>query len=131
VNGTVEYVLDSTALIAIVEQEPGYQRVEDLLGNSAISAINLAETMNKLVDRGSPAETVRGVLVKLELTVEAWSEDMAYRSSEFTRFSKSHGLSLGDRACLTLAKQLRATAVTSDRTWRRLPSLGVRIMIFR
>jgi ribonuclease VapC len=131
VNGTVEYVLDSTALIAVVEQEPGYQRVEELLDNSTISTVNLAETMNKLVDRGSPAETVREALVNLELAVEDWSEDMAYRSAEFTRFNKSHGLSLGDRACLTLAKQLRATAVTSDRTWRRLPSLGVRIMIFR
>jgi PIN domain nuclease of toxin-antitoxin system len=56
---------------------------------------------------------------------------LAYRSAEFTRFNKSHGLSLGDRACLTLAKHLRATAVTSDRTWRRIPSLGVPIMIFR
>jgi PIN domain nuclease of toxin-antitoxin system len=67
----------------------------------------------------------------MELTVVDWSEDMAYRSVEFTRFNKSHGLSLGDRACLTLAKQLKAIAVTSDRTWRRVPSLGVHIMIFR
>jgi PIN domain nuclease of toxin-antitoxin system len=67
----------------------------------------------------------------LELRVEDWSEDLAYRSAEFTRFNKSHGLSLGDRACLTLAKQLHATAVTSDQTWRRLPALGVRIMAFR
>jgi PIN domain nuclease of toxin-antitoxin system len=74
---------------------------------------------------------VRESLAKLELNVESWSEEMAYRSAEFTRFNKSHGLSLGDRACLTLAKQLHATAVTSDRTWRRIPALGVPIMIFR
>jgi ribonuclease VapC len=80
---------------------------------------------------GPMPEAVRVSLAKLELQVEDWSEDMAYRSVEFSRFNKSHGLSLGDRACLTLAKQLRATAVTSDRTWRRLPSLGVSIMIFR
>lgn len=130
-NGRAEYVLDSTALIAVVEQEPGYERVVGLLHNATISAVNLAETINKLVGRGSPAGTVREVLMRLELAVEDWSQDMAYNSAEFTPFNKSHGLSLGDRACLTLAKRLHATAVTADRTWRRAPRLGVRIMIFR
>jgi ribonuclease VapC len=126
----IEYVLDSSAVLALLHLEPGYQRVAELLEQSAISSVNLAEIFNKLVQRAS-TEEVREFLRPLELQVEDWSEDMAYRSAEFSAFSKSHGLSLGDRACLTLAKQLRATAVTSDRAWRRLPSLGVRIMIFR
>ena len=130
-SSKTEYVMDSTALIAVVYQEPGYERVVEILDKSAISAVNLAEIMNKLVLRGAPAETVRDTLLKLELTVEDWTEDLAYRSAEFTPFTKSHGLSLGDRACLTLAKHLRATAVTSDRTWSRKPALGVPIMIFR
>jgi ribonuclease VapC len=126
----IEYVLDSAAVIALLYLEPGYQRVAEVLDKSAISSVNLAEIFNKLVQKAS-AQEVRELLRPLELQVEDWSEDMAYRSAEFSSFSKSHGLSLGDRACLTLAKQLRATAVTSDRAWRRLPSLGVRIMIFR
>jgi ribonuclease VapC len=126
----IEYVLDSAAVIALLYLEPGYQRVAEVLDKSAISSVNLAEIYNKLVQKAS-AEEVRGLLRPMELQVEDWSEDMAYRSAEFSAFSKSHGLSLGDWACLTLAKQLRATAVTSDRAWRRLPALGVRIMIFR
>jgi PIN domain nuclease of toxin-antitoxin system len=127
----IEYILDSTALIALVGLESGSQRIAELLQNSAVSAVNLAETANKLLEKGFSPTEVRASLAKLELQVEDWSEDMAYRSAEFTQFNKSHGLSLGDRACLTLAKQLHATAVTSDRTWRRAPSLGVPIMIFR
>jgi ribonuclease VapC len=126
-----EYILDSTALIALVGLESGSERVLELLSQSAVSAVNLAETANKLLAKGFSPEEVRVSLGKLELRVEDWTEAMAYRSAEFTQFNKSHGLSLGDRACLTLAKQLRATAVTSDRAWRRLPALGVRIMIFR
>ena len=129
-NGKIEYVLDSAAVMALLSLEPGYQRVAELVDKSVISSVNLAEIFNKLVQKAS-VEEVRELLRPLKLQVEDWSEDMAYRSAEFTRFNKSHGLSLGDRACLTLAKQLRATAVTSDRAWRRLPSLGVRIMIFR
>jgi ribonuclease VapC len=130
VNGKIEYVLDSAAVMALLSLEPGYQRVAELLNKSVISSVNVAEIFNKLVQKAS-AEEVREFLRPLKLQVEDWTEAMAYRSAEFTQFNKSHGLSLGDRACLTLAKQLRATAVTSDRTWRRLPSLGVRIMIFR
>ena len=126
----IEYVLDSAAVMALLSLEPGYQRVAELVDKSVISSVNLAEIFNKLVQKAS-VEEVRELLRPLKLQVEDWSEDMAYRSAEFTRFNKSHGLSLGDRACLTLAKQLHATAVTSDRAWRRLPSLGVRIMIFR
>jgi ribonuclease VapC len=131
VNSRTEYVLDSTALIAVVQLEPGHQRVAELLERSTISAVNLAETVHKLVQWGSSTDGIRGSLAHLELAVEDWTEDLAYRSIEFTKFTKSHGLSLGDRACLTLAKHLRATAVTSDRAWRRLPSLGVSVMLFR
>jgi ribonuclease VapC len=127
----IEYILDSTALIALVGSESGSQRIADLLENSAVSAVNLAETANKLLEKGFSQAEVRESLAKLKLKVEDWSEAMVYRSAEFTQFNKSHGLSLGDRACLSLAKHLHATAVTSDRTWSRKPSLGVPIIIFR
>jgi ribonuclease VapC len=130
VSGKIEYVLDSAAVIALLRLEPGYQRVAELLDKSVISSVNLAEIFNKLVQKASAEEALE-FLRPLKLQVEVWTEAMAYQSAEFTQFKKSHGLSLGDRACLTLAKQLRATAVTSDRAWRRIPSLGVRIMIFR
>ena len=130
-SSKIEYVLDSTAVIALLYAEPGHKYVQEVLDKSAVSAVNLAEVVNKLAQRGPSSEAVRESLFRLELRVEDWSEDLAYRSAEFSPFSKSHGLSLGDRACLTLAKQLRATAVTSDRAWRRVPSLGVPIMIFR
>ncbi len=130
-SSRTEYVLDSSALIAVVSLEPGYQRVAELISRSSISAINLAETINKLIQKVPTVDAVRSLLAHLELTVEDWSEDLAYQSGEFSQFNKSHGLSLGDRACLTLAKQLHATVVTSDRAWRRLPSLGVSVMLFR
>jgi ribonuclease VapC len=131
VNGKSEYVLDSTALLAVIFLEPGSEQVEAILSESVISSVNVAETINKLVLRGSPVDIARSTVLALQLKVEDWTEEMAYQSAELSPFNKSHGLSLGDRACLILAKRLRATAVTSDRSWRRAPSLGVRVMIFR
>jgi ribonuclease VapC len=131
VSLSAEYVLDSSALIALLGLEPGHERVAGLLDRSIVSAVNLAEIVNKLAQETPSAPAVRELLAHMQLTVVDWSEDLAYQSAEFSPFNKSDGLSLGDRACLTLAKQLHATAVTSDRTWRRVPALGVPIMIFR
>jgi ribonuclease VapC len=131
VSGKTEYVLDSTALIALLSREPGYEKIAELLDTSAISAVNLAETVHKLVQKGSAPSVVERLLRELHLKIEAWSEDLAYQSADFARYGHSHGLSLGDRACLTLAKHLGSTAVTADRVWRRSPSLGVPLLIFR
>ena len=88
VNLRTEYVLDSSAVIAVLSLEPGHEAVKELLGKSAISAVNLAEIANKLAHETPSVEAVRELLAELELTVVDWSEDMAYRSTEFTRSFK-------------------------------------------
>jgi ribonuclease VapC len=131
VNGRFDYVLDSTALIALIAQEPGYEKVQDVLDNSTISSVNLTEVIHKLVQKGTNLRIVERLLKELQLNVIDWSEVLAYRSAGFATFGKSHGLSLGDRACLTLARQLQAAAVTADRAWRQVPELGVELFVFR
>jgi PIN domain nuclease of toxin-antitoxin system len=62
----IEYILDSTALIALVGLESGSQRVAELLENSAVSALNLAETANKLLEKGFTAAEVKSVSGEVE-----------------------------------------------------------------
>lgn len=130
-NGRVKYVLDSTALIALIGSEPGSDKIAAVLDQSTMSAVNFTETIHKLVQRGSDPSTVERLLAQLQINITDWTEDLSYRSADFAALGRSHGLSLGDRACLTLAKFLHATAVTSDRAWREASHLGVRIEIFR
>lgn len=77
-SSRTEYVLDSSALIALVSLEPGYQRVAELIGRSSISAVNLSETINKLIQKVPTIDAVRLLLSQLDLTVEDWSEDLAF-----------------------------------------------------
>jgi PIN domain nuclease of toxin-antitoxin system len=52
-------VLDSSALLAILHEEPGveiFTRQFDLLENAAMSAVNIAEVYGKLVERGIDSE---------------------------------------------------------------------------
>ena len=130
-NGEPDYVLDSTALIALLLQEPGNTKIEDVLGRSAISAVNLTETIHKLLRKGLSQQIVERLLQALQLNVIDWSEALAYRSAELATLGTAQGFSLGDRACLTLAKHLHATAVTADRAWRQVPALGVKVLVFR
>ncbi len=44
--------------------------------------------------------------------------------------TKFLGLSLGDRACLALAMEEQAIAVTADKAWAQL-ALGVSIQVIR
>ena len=130
-NGPPDFVLDSTALIALVTLEPGHEKVEEILDRSAVGAVSLAESVHKLIQKGSSPHIVETMLRGLKLQVVEWSADLAYLSSEYTLLGKSHGLSLGDRACLTLAKHLGAQAVTADRGWKAIRNLRVPILFFR
>ena len=123
-----EYALDASALIALVRREHGWEKVAKILDWSTISAVNLAEAVAKLIQKGGARKAVETALQGLSLNVADWAEKLAYDSAEFAPPAWERGLSLGDRACLTLARKLDAVAVTTDRAWEGLP---VRVLVIR
>jgi ribonuclease VapC len=64
-----EIVLDASALIAVLREEPGAAAVEAVLDHAAISTVNLSEVQAKLVERGTPAESAWSWLVGPDLKV--------------------------------------------------------------
>jgi len=116
-----EYVLDASALLALVRGEPGSQKVAGILDRCSLSAVNLAEVVTKLLQKGAERAKVESLLGDLELNVVPWTESLAYASAEFAGLAWQRGFSLGDRACLTLAAEMRATAVTCERAWEGMP----------
>ncbi len=115
------FVLDASALLTILLEEPGHERVARILDRSRIHAANLAEVLGKLVRSGMPAERAGATLHELHLEIE---EEFGASQAEFcgallgTR--RDLGLSLGDCVCLTTAAWLGAKAVTADRRWKEL-----------
>ena len=116
-----QFVLDASALLSIVLDEPGHERADRILDRSRIHAVNLAEVVGRLVRSGMPAERAVATLHELHLEVE---EEFGARQAEFcgalmgTR--RDLGLSLGDCVCLTMAAWSGAVAVTADRRWKEL-----------
>jgi len=119
-------VLDASALLAYLQGEPGGEEVaERLLEGAHISAVNWAEVLTKLADRGrSPLEVTTALedlgILGSGLIVETVDAELARGIAELREPTKKAGLSLGDRACLALGARLQLPVLTTDRVWKDL-----------
>lgn len=125
-----KFVLDASAVLAYVHEEPGKTLVGEILSQSAISAVNLAEVLTKLVDLDEDVETSYMDLHDLGLPIVEFGDLLAIEASRLRGATRRSGLSLGDRACLATALSLGAIAVTTDRAWAQL-DLPVRVEVIR
>jgi PIN domain nuclease of toxin-antitoxin system len=123
-----EAVLDASALLAFLRNEPGADRVAAVLTRSCISAVNLAETIGKMVEHGKPLDEVSYQIDRLRIEVIPFDVAQARTAASLRKATRAAGLSLGDRACLALALQTSLPALTTDRDWDRC---GVNVEIVR
>lgn len=115
-----EVVLDASALLALLNREPGHEEVAGTIPHAAISAVNLSEVVAKLSDNGMPEEEIREALEGLALEVCSFGRELAYETGLLRPKTRSRGLSLGDRACLALGNRLELLVLTTDRAWEGL-----------
>ena len=123
-------VLDSSALLAFIQGEPGGEVVAGLIGDALMSSVNLAEVVTKLVERTGSLERARAALGMANIEVVDFDRSQAEQAGSLVRQTRSHGLSLGDRACLALAMRQAAPAVTADRIWAKV-ELDVEVRLIR
>jgi ribonuclease VapC len=123
-------VLDSSALLAVIQSEPGSDIVIPLLLDSIISVVNAAEVQAKLVRCGEDPD------IAWELATDGIGQIVPFDAvqaklcgSLITR-TKVAGLSAGDRACLALAITLGLPVYTADRAWSRV-NVGCDIRLIR
>lgn len=122
-------VLDASVVLAYLQRETGFERVGSALASGAvISAVNLAEVYAKVVDRGFAAEEVGTRLHALGLQVIAFDEEHACESAVLYPKARALGLSLGDRACLSLGQRLGLPVLTADHAWKRLAGAKVELL---
>ena len=123
-------VYDSSAVLAILLDEPGARRAAETLDHGVLSAVNASEVVARLIDQGAKDDDARGALQGLDLAVRPFDESLAVAAGLLRRSTRRRGLSLGDRACLALALRERAPVLTADRAWTEL-ELDVEVELIR
>lgn len=113
-------VFDSSVLIAILRQEPGSDVGEQSLNDALISTVNLAEVATYLARNSVPPETIDRALTAFPIEVVPFDREQGLIAGCLYPACKSLGLSLGDRACLALAKSRELPVLTADRVWLEL-----------
>jgi PIN domain nuclease of toxin-antitoxin system len=123
-------VLDSSAVLAVLFDEPGGASVTDLFSGGLLSAVNLAEILTKLKQGGWETGFAWSRILNMGFEVCPYESEQARLTSELIDQTRPFGLSLGDRACLALAMQRKATVYTTDQVWKKL-DLGIEIEVIR
>ena len=122
-------VLDASALLAFLFQEEGSQRVGEVIEESCMSSVNLTEVIGRFVRDGhSVVEVMDRLSASPVEFVPFLSEDAAVAAA-LIPLTSAQGLSLADRACLSLAITRRLPVCTADRVWQQLDlDIGVRVI---
>jgi PIN domain nuclease of toxin-antitoxin system len=125
-----DIVLDASAVLALLQREAGADVVLQHLENAMISSVNLAELAARLADHGMPGTEIREIAEAIGVEVVSFDKNQAYTAASLRPITRAKGLSLGDRACLALAMERGAPALTADRAWTEL-DLGIDVRLIR
>jgi ribonuclease VapC len=123
-------VLDASAFMAMIQQEEGAEKVADCLPWAIISAVNQGEAMTKLILNGMEEQLAWWHIAEINCESAPFDERQARMAGGLVKVTKPYGLSFGDRACLALAIDRKATVYTTDRIWKKL-DLGIEIEVIR
>ncbi len=121
-------VLDSSAVIAMLRGEPGGDRVMAIGGAGTLCTVNLAEVVARLAKLDPASARIRTAL--LPYRIVDFDEQLAVDAGLLRATTDAHGLSMGDRACLALARREGAPVWTTDQPWAKV-DVGVDIVLLR
>jgi ribonuclease VapC len=123
-------VVDASAVLALMLGETGSDVVLNIINDAEMTAVNLSECMQRAIDRDGSAAVVAGLVNEIGVQIVPFDAELARITAELRLLTKSKGLSLGDRACLALAKMRDVAVYTADKRWDEL-DIGIDIRLIR
>lgn len=123
-------VLDASALLAFLHDEPGGDQVSAVLDGARVSAVNWSEVLQKSLCRKAVIDGMQQEFMDVGVLFEPFTAAQAELAARLWADAREQGLSLADRACLALARERSAVVFTADRAWAKL-DLGLDIRLIR
>lgn len=128
-------VIDASAVLAWLRDEPGADAVDGRLAGSFLSAVNLSEILQKHLTVGAlsgpEAAGFAGDLASLGLSVVPFGELEAALAALIWDGTRHLGLGLADRACIATAVRFGLPALTADRPWTEVEWEGLSVELIR
>lgn len=121
-------MLDASAVVALLRDEPGADLVADYVGDALISTVTLQEVIKALLVRGVALTVVRAMIESLNLECRPHEVEDAYAAAALFQATKVKGSGLGDRTCLALAIAESLPVITTDKAWSALAIPGLSVI---
>jgi PIN domain nuclease of toxin-antitoxin system len=118
-------VLDASALLAYLFKEAGHEVVTRYIENACISTVNLSEVAGRLIRDGVDATLLIQQIERTSINIIPFTQTHALYAANFIPQTQRYGLSLGDRACLGLAKERQLAVLTADTIWSQLVDIEI------
>jgi len=124
-------VFDSSALIALLAKEKGYELVKNHMRDAIISTVKIAEVYKYCIETQKiPLNETRKIIKLLGIKIIDFDDDQAAINADLVSKTKKYGLSLGDRACIALAIIGNHSIITCDKIWQEV-DIGVELIMVR
>lgn len=123
-------VLDASALLAFLHDEPGRRRVEQVLEDAVMSTVNWSEVIQKALARKIDVRGMADDFASLGMRLLPFNAPQTETAARLRETTGIPALSLADRACLALAIDIDAPLLTADRVWADL-DLSVSVEVIR
>ena len=125
-----KFVIDTSAVLALIKEEKGCDVVKKYIQNSTISTVNVVEVLTMMNRNSFDMNEAVKLLDSLVSEVIPFCHEQAYIASQLDSFTRQYGLSLGDKSCLALGKYKNLPVLTADKIWADL-NVGVEIVLIR
>ena len=126
-----KFLLDTSALIALLKKESGYEVIENVIASSTISSVNLSELVAVLTRSGVSEQDIDEIISDLVPEIVPFCEAISIKTGKLAKLTQNYGLSLGDRACIALGTTLGLPIYTADKVWAELKLENTDIRLIR
>ncbi len=126
-------VLDSSALLASLQDEPGRDKVDDLIATQpcAIPMTCLSEVLARLGRDGIATEVARDAITPLGLIVLPFDDAVCDQTAKLEQQTRDTGTSFVDRSCIATGIVHDSMVFTADADWMQLDIADADIHLVR